>query len=85
VKTWLQSCFFKCNLYHYDLVPHPLEAGVFAAVSLDGTATVTTKDGVRLVMRHTGPVCGCAFDPFNPDLLATATKVGLYKLRGCMS
>lgn len=60
----------------HRIVPHPLEAGVFAAASLDGAACVATKDGVRLYMRHSFPVCGCAFDPFNPDLLATSTDKG---------
>ena len=41
----------------------------------DGSTTIASKDGVRVVMHHASQVFGCAFDPFQPDLLATATVV----------
>ena len=60
----------------HRVVAHPMEAGVFAAASLDGTVSVFTTDGVRLKIAHDSPVQGCAFDPFRPDVIATATKAG---------
>ena len=60
----------------HRVVAHPMEAGVFAAASLDGTVSVCTTDRVRLKIAHASPAQGCAFDPFRPDVIATATKGG---------
>jgi len=49
-------------LASYDVAINICQAGT--------TACIVTKDSIRLIMNHSAPVCGCAFDLFNPDLLA---------------
>ena len=61
----------------HKVVAHPTEPGVFACASLDGSAHVVHYAGSVLVtLLHNTPVCGVAFDPLDPRVMATATEGG---------